>query len=353
VSDVKRWESVKPTLRKALSFLSGDHWELSFVRDTVERPQAEPLLQAYDGVSLFSGGLDSLSGVIDMLEEGKTLALVGHHDSPLTDSKQSELFALLSAKYGEHRLHLQHLYLRPGGRRRVQARPLPRAIENTTRSRSFLFFAAGLAVADALGNVPLYVPETVIGINVPLTPARAGSLSTRTTHPLYMKRIGEVLDGLGLRPAMENPYRLMTKGEVLEHSRNRRLFRRLAPRSISCSHPEAPRWVKRPQGNCGYCYPCLIRRAAMHHIGHDKQSYAWDALNDAGLLERTSKRGRSLRALAASLGRDERIEDVLAAGRVPNGEVEDFFDVYCRGRAELRAWLADAGPALSRRLHER
>jgi hypothetical protein len=73
-------------------------------------------------------------------------------------------------------------------------------------------------------------------------------------------------------------------------------------------------------------------------------------LTDAGLLQRSTKRGRSLRALTASLGQDERTEDVLINGRIPNGETAAFFDVYCRGRAELRAWLTGAGPELRRRL---
>jgi hypothetical protein len=244
--------------------------------------------------------------------------------------------------------------LRPASQRSSQARPLPRGgFENTTRSRSFLFFAAGVAVADALGATqPLYVPENgFIGINVPLTPARAGSLSTRTTHPLYMRRMRTALDLLGLHHPIENPYRLATKGEALERSSNRKLLLSLAPHSVSCSHPEAPRWVKRPQGNCGYCYPCLIRRASLHHVGYDQAAdYAWDALTDAALLHRSTKRGRSLRALTASLGQDERTEDVVTNGRIPNGETVAFFDVYRRGRAELRAWLTGAGPALSRRL---
>jgi hypothetical protein len=41
-----------------------------------------------------------------------------------------------------------------------QARPLPSARENTTRSRSFYFIAAGLARAAVLGpTIPLHVPE--------------------------------------------------------------------------------------------------------------------------------------------------------------------------------------------------
>jgi 7-cyano-7-deazaguanine synthase in queuosine biosynthesis len=351
VSNVRLWDAAKSELVKALSFLSGDLWALDFVPDTAHPVTGQPLLSEYDGVSLFSGGLDSLAGVIDLLETGKRLMLVGHHDSPLTDTKQTALFEELRRRYSPNQPVLRHLFLRPAPPRKRQARALPRGgLETTTRSRSFLYFAAGIAVADALGaTAPLYVPENgFIGINVPLTPARVGSLSTRTTHPLYMHRMHRVLDLLGLRHPIENPYRLLTKGEALRQSSNRDLLLHLAPATVSCSHPEAPRWDKRPQGNCGYCYPCLIRRASLHRVTSDRTAYAWDALTDETLLRRSSKRGRSLRALAASLGGEERVEDVLINGRIPNGETGAFFDVYRRGRAELRSWLNGAGPALRR-----
>lgn len=356
VSDVDAWEAVHPVVVEALSFLSGDRWDVSFVPDTVRRERTEPIADAADRVSLFSGGLDSLAGVIDALEAGDRLALVGHHDSSLTASTQRKLFAALRDRYGEDRVALRELYLRPNRPRPAQARPLPNGVENTTRSRSFLFLGAGLVVAEALGNtVPLLVPENgFIGINVPLTPARVGSLSTRTTHPLFMDQMRQLFEALQLDHLLENPYRLHTKGEVLEECRNRKLLLKLAPQSISCSHPEAPRWARRGQGNCGYCYPCLIRRASMHHVGADRKAgYKWNALADAGLLKSTSKRGRALRAVVASLGRPERRDDVVRNGRIPGGETEAFFEVYCRGRHELRAWLKGAGPTLRRRLATR
>jgi hypothetical protein len=355
VSHVALWEAARPDLIRALGFLSGDNWTIEFTQDEPGGAADEQLIPpAFDGVCLFSGGLDSLSGAIDLLEEGQSLLLVGHHDSPLTDSKQTELSDLLVARYGSGRVLLRHLWLRPAPASSTQQRSLPTPIENSTRCRSFLFFAAGVAVADAVGpEVPLLIPENgFIGLNVPLTPARAGSLSTRTTHPLYMHWMGRLLQALGLEHPLVNPYRLLTKGELLERNAAPKFLRQVAPRSVSCSHPEAARWRDRPQGNCGYCYPCLIRRASLHRIGEDNPAeYAWDALTDPELLQRHVKSGRSLRALAASISRPERREEILHNGRIPNGEFTDFFAVYVRGRAELRQWLdAGAGPALRRRL---
>jgi hypothetical protein len=353
VSDPDLWGGVADLLRKALSFLSGDRWNLEFSLDENEIPEAGTLSTGTDAVTLFSGGLDSLAGAIDLLEAGRCLTLVGHHDGSLTLSKQEELFRCLREHYGDDRVSLRKLLLRPAPRRISQARPLPGTEENTTRARSFLFMAAGIAVADGLGSgLPLHVPENgFIGINVPISPARAGSLSTRTTHPLFLHLLGEALEGLGIEHPITNPFRLMTKGEALVASPAATLLGELAPRSISCSHPEAARWRKRPQGNCGYCYPCLIRRAALHRFGSDGTQYAWDVLADAELLRRDQSSGSSLRALAQSLGRTEAPTDVLRNGRVPNGEAPAFYETYLRGREELRTWLlSGGGPELRRRL---
>lgn len=354
VSDPELWEGVADLLRKALSFLSGDRWHLEFSRSEAESPRPETLPTGTDAVTLFSGGLDSLAGAIDLLEEGRSLTLVGHHDGSLTLSKQEELFRSLREHYGEDRVSLRKLLLRPAPRRVSQARPLSGGTEeNTTRSRSLLFIAAGIAIADALGSgLPLHVPENgFIGVNVPISSARAGSLSTRTTHPLFLHLLDELLERLGIDHAVSNPFRLMTKGEALVASPAASLLGELAPVSVSCSHPEAARWRKRPQGNCGYCYPCLIRRAALHHFGSDGTQYAWDALTDVELLRPDQSSGRSLRALAQSLGRPESPNDVLRNGRIPNGEAPAFYETYRRGRAELRTWLlSGAGPELRRRL---
>jgi hypothetical protein len=206
-----------------------------------------------------------------------------------------------------------------------------------------LFVAAGVAVASAIGDaVPLYVPENgFIGINVPLTAARSGSLSTRTTHPFFLDRLRDALDRLGVVNEIRNPYRLWTKGEVIVSSRNLDLLAALAPHSLSCAHPEAARYFDRPQGNCGYCYPCLIRRASLYRAGLDSaDGYAYDVLSEPGFIDGSGDRPLALRAVLRNLARRQRWSDVLRNGPIPGNDRAAFDDVYRRGRRELLEWLS-------------
>jgi 7-cyano-7-deazaguanine synthase in queuosine biosynthesis len=358
VSDPNLWSTAAALVENTLGSLSGDRWSTTFIlglpREDDEHEDTEegPVLPApaADAVTLFSGGLDSLAGAIELLEDGQTLILVGHHDSPFTDHIQTELFRQLAGQFAAGQATQRRLLLRPAPRNNRQARALPGGPgEITTRTRSLLFLSAGVAVADALGaGTTLYLPENgMIGVNVPLTAARVGSLSTRTTHPRFISHMVELLGTLGLDHPLENPFRLATKGEALVRSPRRDILDPLALASVSCSHPEAARWHTGRKGNCGYCYPCMIRRASLHRIGLDDASeYDRDALTDIDLLSRTDlESGRDLRALLASLGQPARTVDVLRNGRIPGGETRAFFELYCRGRDELRAWLTDGGSA--------
>jgi 7-cyano-7-deazaguanine synthase in queuosine biosynthesis len=334
----------------ALRFLTGDRWcveaypsdrhPLGGIRGV---PAARTGLDV-DGVCLFSGGLDSLCGAIDLLEDDpdRRLCLLSHHEGGQASTAQLGLLDRLADYYGPDRIVSRRLYLRPAPANRWQARPLPPARENTTRSRSLLFVAAAQAVAAATApDTPVYVPENgFIGVNVPLTRARAGSLSTRTTHPHFMRLLSQATTTIGVDNPVVNPYRLQTKGEVLARSRNPGLLRKLAPLSISCAHPETARYVRRRQGNCGYCFPCLIRRSALAHVGWDDGPYAWDVLSEGGLLNRRARRGADLRAVVAGAFADRPDRDVLRNGPLPDGEREAFLGVWRRGLAEIRAWLS-------------
>lgn len=333
--------------QEMLRFLTGDRWTLQ-----PRSQHSPPLPRASDGgqaqvpaggVCLFSGGLDSLCGVIDLLEENpeQRLYLLSHYEGGQTPRAQTRLFRQLRAHYGPRVISLR-LFLRPAPAQPLQARTLPHARETTTRSRSLMFLSTALAIASSISpHVPVYLPENgYIGVNVPLTRARAGSLSTRTTHPHYLALLEQAKEAIGVPNPLVNPYRLKTKGEMLTSNRNQPLLRELAPESISCSHPEAARYAERPQGNCGYCFPCLIRRASMAKAGWDRaEHYAWDALTDPELLDPASGRSADLRAVLAGTRPGRPASDILRNGPLPRGERTAYIDVWRRGTAEIRTWL--------------
>src|SRR4029077_3996326 len=88
----------------------------------------------------------------------------------------------------------------------------PVVAERSQRSRSILFIAYGILGATLLEKyqagerVTLFLPENgFISLNIPLTPLRIGSLSTRTTHPFYLRHFQELLNLAGFRVDIENP----------------------------------------------------------------------------------------------------------------------------------------------------
>jgi hypothetical protein len=144
-----------------------------------------------------------------------------------------------------------------------------------------IFIAFSVVMATALrsygdgGQVPLYVCENgFMAMNPPLTGARLGSLSTRTAHPEFLARLQGVLDAAGLRVRIENPYRAMTKGEMLAGCTDQPLLEAEAARSTSCG-----RFQRFNYKHCGRCVPCQVRRAAFLTCGErDSTSYVYEVL---------------------------------------------------------------------------
>ncbi|MBW1986276.1 MAG: hypothetical protein JRI50_03450 [Deltaproteobacteria bacterium] len=331
------WMAPVTELAPLLDFLTGDHWRL------VPRPGSPDLgFQSEwklpwipDLVCLFSGGVDSLVGAIDFLEAGYRLLLVSHYDFGQLAGYQKNLAMALTQHYGPDRV--QGLGLR------VQLE----APELSLRSRSLLFIALGLAAAGAFGSrMPLLVPENgFISLNPPLTLNRLGSYSTRTTHPYFTHNLRELCRQANIHHPLVNPYQGQTKGEMLARCRGGELLRALLPYTLSCSHPVVSRWHRQPQGNCGYCFPCLLRRAALHQINADQgRDYLYDALGDERLLA-NRVRGADLRSLLFALqnwedsNRQARLR-LHRTGPLP-GDLESRHQVLEAGMTEIKTWLWD------------
>jgi len=343
VQDVISWQTAQGSIERMLSFLSGDIWHLDLrqIAHGTSTPSQPSVVQTTAATSLFSGGLDSLVGAIDLRRLNERVVLVGHYGAGSTKSFQSTVGVGLGATDAGSWCQWIPVYAQP------PRQPGGGPGEPTQRTRSLLFMALGLAVADACGPaVPLYVPENgLISLNVPLTKPRLGSLSTRTTHPHYIGAFRDVAAKLGLGHEIRLPYHYKTKGEMLRECSNRELLVRLTPLTMSCAHPEVGRWEGQPPGrHCGYCVPCLVRQAATHAAGMADSTYRYDVRSDRASL--TTRMARDLRAVEMALWRlrdmneRQKVAQVLLAGPVPPESLPDFGSVYCRGMAELEAFLS-------------
>ena len=185
-----------------------------------------------------------------------------------------------------------------------------------------------------------------------MVPSRLGSCSTRTAHPYFLHQFEAAVAALGMNHRTLNPFMFSTKGEMLQTSRNAAFLQSLAPMTISCSHPDAGRWQGLPYANCGYCIPCLIRRAAMHSVGlDDPADYSFDPLTDSSLHSGTSDRGRDARTAATLVSRGGSDLRILANGPLPEGvDLVAIGDVFKNGVHEMGKLLDDRSASSVRKL---
>lgn len=341
VSEPGRWTAVAPLVERMLKFLTGDYWTIGFrARPTgfakiIQQRIAKPPAPIFDQVNLFSGGLDSLIGAIDTLAAGATPLLVSHAGEGAVSASQEQCYGGLVAKYGKKRLARLRVWMSfPADLVKDVGR------EDSTRGRSFLFFAAAAFAATGLrAPVQINVPENgFIALNVPLDPLRLGALSTRTTHPFYMARWNELLAALGLEMQLANPYWDKTKGEMVSKCADAALLKTLVPSSLSCSSPAKARWAGHAAGHCGYCLPCLIRSAAL--LPKDPTDYTVDLHNktlDTGSAE--GQQVRSFQFAASRVAKNPALAKILihTAGPLSDqaAHLDELADVYRRGLDEI------------------
>jgi 7-cyano-7-deazaguanine synthase in queuosine biosynthesis len=309
VNDPSRWETQSGRLASMLKFLTGDIWRLVFrprpQSDLEMMPPSETLrLIEPTCVSLFSGGLDSFIGAIDLLMCHERPILVSHWWDSHASRHQSDCLRALQDRFDDE--EFWHLRAHVGV---DQETLVESTIENTQRGRSFMFFALAVLAASAIGDgTPILVPENgLISLNVPLDPLRVGALSTRTTHPYYMAEFNEVLAGLGIYSRLENPYRHKTKGEMVHECLAPDFLAARAHLTMSCSSESKYRRYHDPRrrmiGHCGYCVPCLIRRASLQAgLGGDGTRYWLDDLRQDPIDSNTAV-GADIRAFQLALER--------------------------------------------------
>lgn len=332
VKAFEKWEHCKTILINALNFLTGDHWTIHFrerttitddenkyrngrwrFRRSVKRIDA-------DVFCMLSGGLDSFIGAINLLKDGKNPIFVSHYGGGKGVKKyQDKVINSLKTKYAVDPKRFFRFYAASQN-----------GVEDTTRSRSLMFFSHAIAIASGIGHhIDLYVPENgVISLNIPLTVMRLGSLSTRTTHPYFMGMLQSLLTRLDIDISLVNPFQMQTKGEMMKTCKDLDFLNTHYQDTLSCSHPDQGRWTREAVGHCGECLPCTIRKAAIKAAGlDDATTYRHHYETESGIEALCSYK------LGLSTSKDS-YAAIQMSGPIKE-QIDDYVCLYERGIKEL------------------
>lgn len=283
VRDHKFW--TQPTVTRALSdaltFMTGDA-EYTF---HFEPGHSTPPTGLFDRsgfsldlggtgvvVTLFSGGLDSLCGALDLLASGDSkVVLVSHQSQPGTTRTQRALAQALQQRYPRRAFH----YSFECTLRDVRAR------EETQRTRSFLYTSLAYAIASAYNQNGFSVYENgVTSINLHRREDLVNARASRTTHPQTMAKIAALLSLIGETEfKIDLPYMFKTKAEIVEKLESH--APELISSAVSCSRTFD---VEGQATHCGRCFQCIDRRIAAYSVGAEKLDhrglYTYDIIAD-------------------------------------------------------------------------
>lgn len=318
---------IAPSLQEMLRFLTGDFWHLTFDGGGMPPPvSTAPKIFDADCVSLLSGGVDSLVGAIDLTHQGQRPLFVSQ-----MAKGDSETQVRYAKKLGAAERHLQWNH-------NIR---VVHPTERSTRGRSIVFFAFAALAASALATehqpATIFVPENgFISLNIPLNAGRAGSLSTKTTHPVFLERLQTAWKTLGLEIELVRPYAFKTKGELLADCLDRAMLADLVGESTSCG-----RFGYYNYTHCGRCVPCLVRRSSFLRadLPDTTEKYHFTKLKAAGRKNGANDIG----AVAAAVLRNE----TMGVRRLTSGQLSfasptdraKYEGVVARGLGELGVLL--------------
>lgn len=279
VREQSLWNTVKPLLRQTLSTLTGETYDFTFHQMASKRPPPKKVNRShYETVCLFSGGIDSLCGLVSCRNE--TPLAVSIATSTLLSSVQKELFQKVSTLFALD--ETQHRIISIRSRNPKNLGKKYKKLESkrkrqwicSMRSRSFLFLSIAAAYAAAKHIQKMYIPENGIMALIDEVPISAAYAGTRTAHPQFLALYEQLISKLFYDITVENPFAQKTKAEVCNGMDiPQEQGKTLLSSTASCSN------FSRIRHHCGRCLPCIYRKISLHSTPFKDTHYDFDVFN--------------------------------------------------------------------------
>lgn len=264
VRDFDFWNtpSVDKKIGEALRFMTGDrNYEFCFLPGHSTPPtnlfdsklfQMTP--QENTNVVLFSGGLDSLTGIVQLLETtNKKLCLISHRSKPGTKRTQDQLFKALDKCYPNRLTHYKFNCSFQGG---------TKAVEESQRTRAFLFNSIAYAISHVLAKGTFYIFENgITSLNFSRRQDLINARASRTTHPKTLGLMREFLSEFGeFEMKTKIPFLWNTKTDLFDMLKSYGQ-ENLITSTVSCS--KTFQYIGQAT-HCGGCFQCIDRRFAAY-----------------------------------------------------------------------------------------
>lgn len=334
VRDPGHWSKpeIKLLLQDALGFMSDDEFTFKFSKAREVAPETSYFTFHDDPITsgdiapviLFSGGLDSLAGVLEELRAGRRrLILVSHQSSTLVTHHQNRLAAELKKRHPGRILHI------PVKMTLFESQ----AEEDSQRTRTFFFSCIAGAVAAAIGAPGIrYYENGVMSLNLPVSDQVSGAAATRSTHPRTLMEVAYFLGAaIGRACSADNPFVYKTKAQVIS-TLVAASGAELIDLAFTCT---AVQWRSENKSHCGACIQCLHRLFGMLAAEQaDKDAPGKYALD----LFESPREGRDRTMLVALVRRARQYHRMRDA--------DEFFSAFPLELSRLRGALGPANEAV-------
>jgi hypothetical protein len=273
VLDLDFWnnDKIKSALNDALTFMTGDRSYYFIFSQTENNPaevknkQLSLFTDEFQNISeaentdimLFSGGLDSLAGAVQRLNEdaNRSLCFVSHKSNKSVTHTQNALIDNLNKQYSNRVKQYSFECCNHNGLK---------SKDETQRTRIFLFSAIAFSLCNCHNKHSFYVYENgITSLNLSKQADVINARASRTTHPKTLGLLHKFYKLFDPSFDIIVPYYNNTKAEIVE------VFRKyhaeyLIASSVSCSssrtkHGQVP--------HCGCCSQCVDRRFALYAAG--------------------------------------------------------------------------------------
>ncbi len=266
VRDYAFWnkKGVHESLDAALTFVSGDiGFQFTFLKggkdvgqtNLFDREGYELEKKPNSIVALFSGGLDSLAGIFEVLETSdRNLILVSHrsNNSAITQIQEG-IFRKLNNDY-PGRLQYFPFYCSLHGER---------AVEETQRTRIFLYTSIAHSLSALASDDKILVFENgITSINFYKRQDLINSRSSRTTHPKTLKLLEGFYNKVDNKDRkIVHPFLYNTKTDIFQKIKSYGKSEYINS-TISCTKTFQKFQNRTNASHCGGCSQCIDRRFA-------------------------------------------------------------------------------------------